>query len=123
VRNVVVDSPGRLRVRSLTHCSFLLGREVDDAPGRRLHRSGRVRAPSARTAVLLRWRRAYQEPDTPGRGARGAVAPFKATDAVTLAGVDIYHPGEDRLTGHEIGFGGDISRSLKDGAPYLVVET
>ncbi|WP_216596749.1 beta-galactosidase [Actinomyces sp. oral taxon 414] len=32
-------------------------------------------------------------------------------------------PGEDRLIGHEIGFGGDISRSLKDGAPYLVVET
>ena len=56
-------------------------------------------------------------------GVQGAVDHFKATDAVTLAGVDIYHPGEDRLTGHEIGFGGDISRSLKDGAPYLVVET
>ena len=56
-------------------------------------------------------------------GVQGAVDHFKAADAVTLAGVDIYHPGEDRLTGHEIGFGGDISRSLKGGAPYLVVET
>ena len=56
-------------------------------------------------------------------GVQGTVDHFKAADAVTLAGVDIYHPGEDRLTGHEIGFGGDISRSLKDGAPYLVVET
>ena len=56
-------------------------------------------------------------------GVQGAADHFKAADAVTLAGVDIYHPGEDRLTGHEINFGGDISRSLKDGAPYLVVET
>ena len=56
-------------------------------------------------------------------GVQGAVDHFKAADAVTLAGVDIYHPGEDRLTGHEIGFGGDVSRSLKGGAPYLVVET
>ena len=56
-------------------------------------------------------------------GVQGAADHFKAADAVTLAGVDIYHPGEDRLTGHEIGFGGDISRSLKGGEPYLVVET
>ncbi|MDU0348378.1 beta-galactosidase, partial [Actinomyces sp. MRS3W] len=56
-------------------------------------------------------------------GIQPAVDHFKAADAVTLAGVDIYHPGEDHLTGHEIGFGGDISRSLKDGDPYLVIET
>ena len=56
-------------------------------------------------------------------GIQPAVDHFRAAQTVTLAGVDIYHPGEDRLTGHEIGFGGDISRSLKDGAPYLVVET
>ena len=56
-------------------------------------------------------------------GVQPAVDHFKAARAVTLAGVDIYHPGEDRLTGKEIGFGGDISRSLKDGAPYLVIET
>jgi len=56
-------------------------------------------------------------------GIQPAVDHFQAADAVTLAGVDIYHPGEDQLTGKEIGFGGDISRSLKDGDPYLVIET
>ncbi|MDO4900684.1 beta-galactosidase [Actinomyces sp.] len=56
-------------------------------------------------------------------GIQPAVDHFQAADAVTLAGVDIYHPGEDHLTGKEIAFGGDISRSLKDGAPYLVLET
>ncbi|WP_147681455.1 beta-galactosidase, partial [Actinomyces ruminicola] len=56
-------------------------------------------------------------------GIQPAVDHFQAADAVTLAGVDIYHPGEDHLSGREIGFGGDISRSLKDGDPYLVIET
>ncbi|MDO4242808.1 MAG: beta-galactosidase [Actinomyces sp.] len=56
-------------------------------------------------------------------GIQPAVDHFAAAEAVTLAGVDIYHPGEDELTGKEIGFGGDVSRSLKDGEPYLVVET
>lgn len=55
-------------------------------------------------------------------GIQPAVDHFKAAEALTLAGVDIYHPAQDRLTGHEIGFGGDVARSLKDGAPYLVVE-
>ncbi len=55
-------------------------------------------------------------------GIQPAVDHFKAAAAVTLAGVDIYHPGAEHLTGREIGFGGDVSRSLKD-APYLVVET
>lgn len=54
-------------------------------------------------------------------GIQPAVDHFQAAKAVTLAGVDIYHPGEDRLTGKEIAFGGDISRSLKN-APYLVLE-
>ena len=56
-------------------------------------------------------------------GIQPAVDHFRAAQTVTLAGVDIYHPGEDHLTGKEIGFGGDVSRSLKGGAPYLVVET
>lgn len=55
-------------------------------------------------------------------GLQHGVNHFKAADAVTLAGVDIYHPGEDQLTGKEIAFGGDVSRSLKN-APYLVLET
>ena len=56
-------------------------------------------------------------------GIQPAVDHFRAAQTVTLAGVDIYHPGAGHLTGKEIGFGGDVSRSLKGGAPYLVVET
>lgn len=55
-------------------------------------------------------------------GVQPAVDHFAAAEALTVAGVDIYHPTEDQLTGKEIAFGGDISRSLK-GAPYLVLET
>ncbi len=46
-----------------------------------------------------------------------------AAAAVTVAGCDIYHPSQDALTGLEIAFGGDVARSLKDGAGYLVLET
>lgn len=42
--------------------------------------------------------------------------------AVTLAGCDIYHPTQDLLTGAEISFGGDITRSLKNDN-YIVLET
>ena len=80
-------------------------------------------APAALAAPALRPAPADYEWRGHSFGVQGAVDHFKAADAVTLAGVDIYHPGEDRLTGHEIGFGGDVSRSLKGGAPYLVVET
>lgn len=56
-------------------------------------------------------------------GLQPAVDHFKAAKAVDIAGVDIYHPGEEKLTGKEIAFGGDMTRSLKDGEPYLVLET
>ena len=39
-----------------------------------------------------------------------------------IAGVDIYHPSQDRLTGLEISMGGAIGRSLKKDN-YLVLET
>ena len=39
-----------------------------------------------------------------------------------MAGVDIYHPSQDDLTGTEIAFGGDMTRSLKQ-KNYLVLET
>ena len=45
-----------------------------------------------------------------------------AAEAVTIAGCDIYHPTQDLLTGAEISFGGDVSRSLKQDN-YLVIET
>ena len=47
---------------------------------------------------------------------------FKAAEAVTIAGCDIYHPTQDLLTGKEIAFGGDLIRSLKKDN-YLMIET
>jgi beta-galactosidase len=46
-----------------------------------------------------------------------------AARALDVAGIDIYHPSQDQLTGTEIAFGGDIARSLKGGQNYLVLET
>lgn len=47
---------------------------------------------------------------------------YHAAQCLTIAGVDIYHPTQDDLTGAEIAFGGDMTRSLKNGN-YLVLET
>ena len=53
---------------------------------------------------------------------------FAAAKAMDMAGVDIYHPTQDQLTGTEISFGGDVARSMKvdasnHGKNYLVLET
>ncbi|WP_026259902.1 beta-galactosidase [Segetibacter koreensis] len=48
---------------------------------------------------------------------------FAAAKALDVAGVDIYHPSQDQLTGTEISFGGDVARSMKGGENYLVIET
>lgn len=48
---------------------------------------------------------------------------FRAAQAVTVAGCDIYHPTGSRLTGAEISFGGDLARALKHGENYFVLET
>ncbi len=45
-----------------------------------------------------------------------------ASQCLTSAGTDIYHPTQDDLTGVEIAFGGDLIRSLKQDN-YLVIET
>ena len=55
-------------------------------------------------------------------GVQPMVNHFHAARALTVAGVDIYHPTQDDLTGEEISFGGDSTRSLK-GDNYLVLET
>jgi beta-galactosidase len=47
---------------------------------------------------------------------------FDASKTMDFAGVDIYHPTQDNLTGIEISFGGDIGRSMKN-KNYLVIET
>jgi beta-galactosidase len=47
---------------------------------------------------------------------------FAAAVPFDIAGVDIYHPSQNQLTGTEIAFGGDLARSLKRNN-YLVLET
>ena len=61
-------------------------------------------------------------------GYSGGVQPdidhYEAQRAVTLLGTDIYCPAQDALTGREIGFCGDLIRSLRKGRePYLVCES
>lgn len=48
---------------------------------------------------------------------------FAAAKAMDIAGIDIYHPTQDQLTGIEISLGGDVARSMKSGQNYLVIET
>jgi len=56
-------------------------------------------------------------------GIQPEVDHFTASAALDIAGVDIYHPSQDGLTGLEISFCGDVARSLKGGQNYLVLET
>lgn len=55
-------------------------------------------------------------------GIQPQVDHFQCAEEISLAGVDIYHPTQSELTGTEIAFGGDVSRSLKQDN-YLVIET
>ncbi len=55
-------------------------------------------------------------------GVQPDVDHFRTARCLTIAGTDIYHPTQDKLTGAEIAFGGDMTRSLK-GDNYLVLET
>lgn len=55
-------------------------------------------------------------------GVQPKVNHFEASKCLTIAGVDVYHPTQDYLTGIEISFGGDMTRSLKNDN-YLVLET
>lgn len=56
-------------------------------------------------------------------GIQPEVNHWKAAEPLDVAGIDIYHPTQDDLTGVEIAFGGDLTRSLKAGANYYVIET
>ncbi|WP_035668710.1 beta-galactosidase [Flavobacterium sp. 83] len=56
-------------------------------------------------------------------GIQSEVDHFAAAKAMDIAGVDIYHPTQDKLTGIEISLGGDLTRSMKGGKNYLVIET
>ena len=55
-------------------------------------------------------------------GYQPEVNQYEASNATTVAGCDIYHPSQSLLTGEEITFCGNISRSLKKDN-YLVLET
>lgn len=56
-------------------------------------------------------------------GIQTEVDHFAAAKALDIAGIDIYHPTQDQLTGTEISLGGDVTRSMKGGKNYLVIET
>lgn len=55
-------------------------------------------------------------------GVQSKIDHFRAAKALTVSGIDIYHPTQDNLTGVEIAFGGDNARSLKRDN-YFVLET
>lgn len=55
-------------------------------------------------------------------GVQPDVNHYHAAKCLTIAGADIYHPSQDELTGIEIAFGGDMTRSLKQDN-YLILET
>lgn len=46
---------------------------------------------------------------------------YEASEAMTMMGADIYHPGQDELTGAEIAYGGDEIRSIRQDN-YLILE-
>ncbi|MFJ5406727.1 beta-galactosidase [Pectobacterium punjabense] len=56
-------------------------------------------------------------------GVQPRVDHFAAAKCLSVAGVDIYHPSQSYLTGREIAFGGDVTRNLKQGRNYFVLET
>jgi len=56
-------------------------------------------------------------------GVQPEVNHWNAARSLDVAGIDIYHATQSRLTGNEIAFGGDLARSLRDGQNYLVIET
>jgi beta-galactosidase len=56
-------------------------------------------------------------------GVQTDVDHFAASKSLDIAGIDIYHPTQDQLTGIEISLGGDMARSMKAGKNYFVIET
>lgn len=55
-------------------------------------------------------------------GIHPEVDQFACAKCMDIAGVDIYHPSQEHLTGAEIAFGGSVARALKKDN-YLVLET
>ena len=55
-------------------------------------------------------------------GLNGETDVYENAKAFTVTGTDIYHPSQKHLTGMEIAFGGDVTRSTKSDN-YYVLET
>ena len=55
-------------------------------------------------------------------GVQPDVNHFHVSKCLDIAGCDIYHPSQSKLTGAEVAFGGDLTRSLKQDN-YFVLET
>lgn len=55
-------------------------------------------------------------------GVQPDVNHFRVAECLDVAGCDIYHPSQGKLTGAEVAFGGDLTRSLKKDN-YFVLET
>lgn len=68
------------------------------------------------------WKQDEKAPGGHSWGVQPGMNHLEASKALTVAGVDIYHPTQDDLTGAEIAFGGDSTRCLKQ-APYICLET
>ena len=83
------------------------------------------------TAIVKEYSKPYQfvtqNFDLEWRGYSYGIQPevdhFEAAKSLDIAGVDIYHPSQDELTGIEISLAGDLARSMKGGKNYFVVET
>ncbi|MGO4515136.1 beta-galactosidase [Terriglobus sp. 2YAB30_2] len=56
-------------------------------------------------------------------GVQPEVNHWEAAKALDVAGIDIYYPSQDKLTGTGIAFGGDVARSMKNGKNFLLMET
>lgn len=56
-------------------------------------------------------------------GIQSGVNHFTAARSLDVAGIDIYHPTQSKLTGTEIAFGGDLARSIRHGQNFLLIET
>jgi beta-galactosidase len=47
-------------------------------------------------------------------GIQPEVNHFAAARALDVAGIDLYHPTQNHLTGAEIALGGDLARSMRE---------
>jgi beta-galactosidase len=56
-------------------------------------------------------------------GVQPEVDQWEAAKPLDVAGIDIYYPSQDRLSGSDIAFGGDLARSLRNGQNFLLMET